>query len=594
MGRKTKKSKANAPSKPLPAATELSTTSSNKGTMSNNQINRLLRATAPKQGGKSGISSVTGRSIAGKIRNMMLSEEEIAPDAKAFLYTSMNPCGERTGMTDGRPVDGALPNSASWQLRSAEIVIPPWASESILADTTRNWGLFIISPPAIKTACICIASKTNQQPPPSKMALIWNFYNTKVPATYPDWDDIDGEYYLTTFTYSGIDLDFDSNSGSSRTFQAGRMYGDGIVLFHNCPTLWDQGMLVGAQFPTNAHQVSTTSQALSTAIIAVAEASVGSPPSIAEPTKITILLPDENGNQYEAVSVTVTSPSSVNTPGFTPKVTGSLRYQGTVIATLTAGVTAQVTFIVENNGNVRLVSGVGPVFQVGGKGIETIIPTVFVATSLDISKTRLMDVWEAPDFSPKNLAQVDPRFDFETMKGHAGIYMVRHWGQPLMNVLDFNKIGNVKALSLGMDRDLAIAQTGGVEDILDLNANTYVICVRGLSYAAQPALKLVRFVEASVVPGSGYAVMMRPAPESCETSMEMWHQFNVMMPHSYPPDMNFLGGLFAVITSALQAIPVVMRTTRSIGRAVVEAVDWAEKNVLPTVEMVLGKPSGSM
>jgi len=446
-------------------------------------------------------------------------------------------------------------------------------------------------------AFVAIAAKTNQEPTEDDQAKIWFEFNTK-PEYHPKWRQVTEEFYFTVVRYESANIDVDPLTGLSTLFKNGRMIGDGIVLHHNTPTLWDQGTIVTAQFPTDCTDVESFVTRIPLDIDVPAMADTIITPS--NPCTIQISYPSPSGALVIS-SITITS---MVTTYQSPAITAD--YHATWYLwpeggndELTIGSTVKGTpfqFAAYCEGNVSgqttiivFIAAYGrPPFNFPfRKNAAFALPGNGVTNVLDPSGGTLVRscLWTAPTLSTAGLVQIDPKYNAELMKNQQGVYMVRHPDQPVLQVKDWAKVSPIKAIRPNMSSRVAQLNSTDNIDVIDLNQNTYVISVRGISYAAQPFVKMNRFYEATTT-SKEMAVMMRETPEVDEVAMMTYFAFSQSAPHSYPPAMNFLGGLLSVITGAIQMIPVFLRGAKAIGQGVVGAVQWAEEHILPGVETV--------
>jgi len=515
---------------------------------------------------------------------------EISPAGMAFLMRALNPCGEHSAGSDGRPTDNALPLSGLWPFRGVVNIAPPWITQSTTVNSTSNWGLWLVSPPTFKMAFVAIASRTNQDPTEDEQALIWQAFNNR-PTYHPDWKQVNDEYYFTIVRYDAADIAVDPKTGMSVDYKTGRLTGDGIVLFHNTPTLWDQGTIVSAQFPTDYKNVET--------MVARIPLTLEVEPhnlliSVQNPMLVTLSFPDPNGTEiFITVSITLPGTNTLASPIVSPYsgtgyMVNELGISEDPIGTLTRGTSFALNVFFDSVSN-KLNVSFGSTFAVRQMYANKALlwPGNIVTNVTDPAGGTLVHttMWTAPTLSSSGLVQVDPKFSAELMKDDDGLYMVRHPCQPVLGVQDWATLASIKAIRPGMDERVATLTSNGNLDVVDTNQNTYVIAVRGISYAAQPFVKMVRFYEATTT-SKKLAVMMRERPPADDVAMQTYFAFAETAPHSYPPSMNFLGGLLRVITGAVQMIPVFMRTAKTIGQGVVKAVSWAEDNLLPAVETV--------
>lgn len=527
--------------------------------------------------------------------------EAISPDGEAFLMIALNPCGaeEKPLAGDGRPTDGAVALSGLWPFRGVETIIPPWSAESSSSNSTQNWGLWLVSPPCFRICAILIASRTNQEPTDAQQAEIWRAYNDAEGIVYPKWANVDGEFYFSNVVYTAANLGYNAASGQSTIFSQGRMIGDGIVLMHNTPTLWDQGTIVSAQFPNDNVTLSTLTQRVAFTVTF----DFGAPDTYPVPTHFQ--MQGANGDLVSSFATILLAQATTTGGNYQMTPTVAAPYTGTYYSKLDSGASWSHgtinygTNIPLNVGVYKPATGAPKaLFFMNNTGNTfdfewntTLVITGYAqVTATDPTGGTLLraTAWSAPNINTRSLVQVDPKFCAGLMKDQNGIYMVRHIAQPVFSLKDWINLAPIKALFKGDSEQTALTASGGEPDVIDLNMATYVIAVRGISYAAQPLLKMCRYYEGvtSVTDDNPLAVMMRPTPASDETATQTFFAFSKTAPHSYPPSMNFLGGLMAVISGAISLISPALKTVKTVSQAVTKAVGWAQENIMPVVDSV--------
>lgn len=192
--------------------------------------------------------------------------------------------------------------------------------------------------------------------------------------------------------------------------------------------------------------------------------------------------------------------------------------------------------------------------------------------------------WTLPSLSQENIVQADPKFSAELMKDHGGVYCVRRYFEPVLSMTDTSQSGFIKAVVPGILLAEVNGPSGGMQgDVFDKNGAVMVIAIRGISQAANPTIKMCRFVEFMPSPGSDLAPFVGPCPEKDEDAVEVFRQMQIAGPHSYIPDANALGLLASLISTVVGYIPTFMRGARSFSHAVAGAVDFAETHFFSKV-----------
>jgi hypothetical protein len=193
--------------------------------------------------------------VVSRVVNWANSSNPLTTAGEIFFHRMANPCGEVTSPVRG--VDAALQTSAAFDLRGVATPTPTWLNEQQIDASLRNWAMYLVIPPLMKTVCYILASRNNSDPTRQKQAEIWSVINesTEDDMKWPAWIDIDGDWIATQIEYDGINYEVDPVSVQSKVFQSMRWLGNGIVVEHNCPRFYDQGTVVAAQFPTDSKEI---------------------------------------------------------------------------------------------------------------------------------------------------------------------------------------------------------------------------------------------------------------------------------------------------------------------------------------------------
>jgi len=453
---------------------------------------------------------------------------------------------------------------------------------------TNNWSLWIISPPAYKTVAILLASKNNSQPTKAQLAVIFNDFNNTTPPEWPAWKiptaDASQNFYYTVYTYSSANLDLDPLLGS-RKIESFRVVGDGFVVMHNTPTLWDQGSFAVGQYQSDVSNL-PADQSLDIAEIVV---SVSNTISSAV---CSITYGGSKNNGVIMAPITVSPGPAPGAVGFGIAENFTLRIpDGAVFASYVGtSLVCNVTFV-------QAVTPVGAYYNFAITGFAAVrvpvsLVNTVVRTPLELSGPFVSGIvnnpnvkaWTLPPLSQKEVVQADPKFSAELMKKHMGFYAVRRYFEPKLRMSDTSDSGLIKCLVPGIGKGDVIKPEGGLSsDCFDVNGSAIVGVIRGISYAASPTIKACRFVEFMPAPGSDLAPFVGPCPEKDDDAEEVFRQFQLSGSHSYIPDANSMGFLGAMIWSAVESLPVFMRGARSISHAIARAVDWAEENLFSKV-----------
>lgn len=518
---------------------------------------------------------------------MMSDSAYISVDGKSSVDIILNPCGEHKFDANAKFPDGTLSQSGVQRFREFDTLNAPWTSVSSVGDTTLNWSLWIISPPAYKTLAILLASRNNNQPTSTELALIFNDFNSVTPPKWPAWRnppaDTSLNFYYSVYEFSSANLDLDPLLGS-RKIESYRLVGDGFVVMHNTPTLWDQGSFAVGQYQSDVSSL-PADQSLDIAEVVV---SVSNTLSSAV-CSITYGGSKNNGVIMPAVTIPGPLPGSVGF-GISESFVLTIPDGGVFARYAGVSLTCNITFV-------AAAAPLGAYYNFAIPGFATVRVPVSLANTvvrvpLELSGPFVSGIvnnpnvkaWTLPPLSQKEVVQADPKFSAELMKKHMGFYAVRRYFEPKLRMSDTSDSGLIKCLVPGINKIDVVKPEGGLgSDCFDVNGSVIVAVIRGISFAASPTIKSCRFVEFMPSPGSDLAPFVGPTPEKDEDAEEMFRQFQLSGPHSYIPDANSLGFLSTMLWTAIEHLPIVMRGARSISHAIARAVDWAEENLFSKV-----------
>jgi hypothetical protein len=505
----------------------------------------------------------------------------LTENGKASINTILNPCGEHGA--GSRFVDGTLSQSGILAFRSFETFNVPGGNTSTTPNSTNNWSLTIISPAAFKTIAILIASTINAQPTTVELNNVFSEINSSVPTQWPTWDPVGASttLFYCIYSFPSAELAIDPNTGISGNIESMRLVGDGIEVMHNTPTLWDQGSFAVGQFKQDQTIIDNVpTQSVATLTLTVSASAVA-----------TITYGGTVGAGILAPSAPLSGSGSPPMVGFGISPLFTLRtstgaiwadYIGTALPIVT---TTTGTF---PNLRYNLSVGTGPsiLIQSNGFGAYTYDFALSGPIVITTGNNQPSVVMTMPSLTQTSIAQADPKFSAEIMKKHQGFYSVRRYFEPVLLMKNSAEGGNIRIENTGMDRAVVSAETGGIRgDLLDINGAVIVAVIRGISWAAAPTIKAVRYVEFMPGPNSAYAPFVDDTPAKDEDAVEIFRQVQLAGPHSYVPDANALGFLAGYLMTIVEALPLIMRGARSVSKAVIAAVDWADSNIFSKLPM---------
>jgi len=528
----------------------------------------------------------TASVLAHSVSQDLMQPSPFTEHGRNFIEVACNPCGEHAEDVDARIPDGAVTYSAIKRLALFETIAPPWSSlGSLPANLTNNWALFGWSPPCYRTAAILIASRSNQSISDTTETLIYNKFNTSPVADYPSWtavseDPATSEFFFCRLNYDAADLQLDK--GLSKLVESFRIIAEGQVWHHNTPDLWNQGSFAVGQFPTN-QILKDADQNTTTATLTVeTTAKVG---------------------QQVAYTAEITYPGPINGGVLMAKVTkplASIGVTGQLIAQPSNGYTlenvapAQTVFAPLVTAGAPLnvscsqtdANSVVTIQAVGGAPVTFFVPqnpsTIkidFVMFGQILNGETINDNFfeiNPNTMQQSKLVQRDPKFSAELMKDHGGFYAVRRIFEPMMNMNEVIEAGTIFARKPGMDRVRGTDTSGGIQDdSVDKNFGTINFAIRGISYAANPTVKAVRYIE-EIEGEEVLATFNRKVLQKDTYAVDTWRELSMSGPHSYVPDANSVGLLAAFVANVVENIPAYLKSAISITSAVSRALEHVE------------------
>lgn len=543
------------------------------------------------------------------VMEKMMGPSVLSPEGRSSVMTILNPCGELGAEENAKFPDGTLSQSGIQRFRQFETIVTPWQSVSNTTNVTNNWSLYIISPACFRTIAVLIAVKDGRALSDSDFITLFTTINAASPvAQYPAWDFLGGSLeaniYYSQYSFKSANLNLDPSTGESTTIESLRIVGDGFVVMHNTPDLWNQGSFAVGQFKTDF--VNATTDTTNIPIMAeFINLGVGDTAGTAN-IQIRFYYVNGDGNENELgiyadssyanstlvnFQIPETNPTPPG-PTFDIKLQSPdnrifVNFDGTTTVTCSATISWSGTFS-NNTVATATISG-GPDLEfddqvvIVANGVGTFSQTLEGEGELfsrflnfvPANPTQL--ILSLPSLNQDSIAQADPKFSAELMKAHCGFYAVRRYFEPKLNMTNSNSSGPIKFEVAGMLRQDVINAPGGLKgDLLDRNAAIVIATLRGISYACSPTIKSDRFVEFMPAKDSPLAPFVGPTPPKDEDAEEIFRQLQLEGPHSYVPDANLLGFLASFIMGVVEKVPVFLRTARSISTAVVNALDWVE------------------
>lgn len=539
-----------------------------------------------------------GSNDAKAIVKSMVSVGPITADGAGFLHHSLNPCGDHTGYSSARCPDGALSQSGVLSFRLFDMEVAPFQSLTAVADTTKNWSLILLSPALYGTFMVLIACPDALVPNTVELESILLQFNEGSAAEFPAWSEISAggrQFYVTIQRYTAANLDYNSMTQQSNAIESFRVVGDGYVVQHNSPKIWDQGGFATGQFQTDFELVNGSSVRVDIIISGNLTSPINGPvltnfriTAVAGSTST--ILADHPG------ALTLSTTTDTLVPGVVlPQ--GSYTIKKPDGQDLCRDITTPYDWrIVAVSPDSLMISTAG---TTGGpfvfftsratafRNTECYSPSQVLGANEDMASV-LIDV---PSFDWPSLAQNDPHYGGEAMQAHGGFYVVRRYFQPVLSMQPSNFSGNVKFIFGSMDRKAATTSPGGIgEELVDKNGAFIVSIIKGISYAAIPIIKGNRYIEFLPSANSILGPLVNETPDMDPDAITIFREVQSKHPHSYIPDANHLGLLGRFINNVVAGLPLYLRTGRSIADAVSRSIRWVQDKLGLAEEMGMENP----
>lgn len=512
-----------------------------------------------------------------------------------FVHRHCNPCGEMHTFSENSKVpDGALPNSTILELREALIVRIPTFGGTISLDGAM-WTLTVIHLPLFRTPIILVANLLNaEMGDDDRSALISDWNETEDPPVYPNWREIitDSTYYCVV-QWSGLNNVSAPTSTGTRDIQQFRICNDGMTIFNNTPDLVNQGMVIGAQWPTN---VAKTAEEAS-------DDAVGYTGNIRVNTGATQTANGSRALMRIPIPVDVSTLAIVSSTGTIQVmgVTHSAYPWGHLIYIAdTAGTVNNATFTAEASHDmllnaVAISKGDTITFSVSRTAANvwtytatnsTTSTQIFTGTAAapndrytlvvtDALEMPLITTFQLPPTDTQNIIQSTPKAVYMSAKEQNGVYMVKRIFQPVFNVQEANERRQV----VMTDPDFERAFTFAPLDVFDLNFGIGVTVWSSIPTSCAPAIKLIRDVEVVAGQGSDLMLFMKSNPDECQAAIAICHLMSKHHPFLYPESYNILGGLMNIIGGVVSKIPILGNVVQALPGIVSGILGGEQKSV---------------
>lgn len=492
-----------------------------------------------------------------------------------FINRYLNPNTEDRCADDySIPPDGALENSACPQLRQVDTITYPFHEPSSVLDLSgQTWNLFILQVPWFRTAYVMIASintTTFSSALLLDFARTWNSTPSASQPIFPEWGHFrdNDELIYSVQRWRVFDGQVLPDASGSTICSQFRMCNQGLTMYHNAPTLVNQGMVYGAQFNFD-YQVRPTARGEDTdgvlhvqgyvrvlrnaGNVFVLSASIPN----AGVAATTVDIPAD-GTAAPNVTLVAGSAMQIYTPPTSATSTGRLDVvQGETI-TVTVSITRNGTSTVTMQYTIGVTAGTTTSTQSSGELYQNSWRDTAIHLDIDVADIGELGasnavVAQIPPLDSERMVQASTKTVMYYLPESKGCYMPLKKWQPIWNVQEANAAGNILWTYPQLDTR-ADASTGGLVDTPDMNFGVGVIAINGIAAATSPTLKVTREVELVPAEGSLWRANVHDRQLLSERAIKIADAIAQRQPWMYPEPYNSAGILGTIINGVTKVV----------------------------------------
>lgn len=528
-----------------------------------------------------------------KSRLKQYSGTTALPDySVGWLERFLDPCGEyRTAQDYGKVPDGTLPQSATGQFRENFTIRYPGANPMVTPVDGSVWSLLGIHLNAWRKCFLFVADMVRPEVSNESLTAVARDINSaNSEVYYPQWvpcSTIDGLYW-TMVRWSALDsVPPPSSAGVSPFIEQYRITGDGFTMFHNTPSLVNQGMVVAAQFNPN-NEVRTVNFDSEGDATVVSLSLTRSPAVLGGLASLEYSLPGVGPYPWRG-SVGVTIPADGNTANssvLSGEIAGSVTFNGDVLYT----VGDSLRFSITNSGgqvttSLQVQAGsTGPFVTVNfGLGLGAIgnyqSSSVVASLALEENHARLVNATALPPITQEDLVQQTAKAVTFMLKETGGITVSKRIWQPVFNMTKASNYAAMRFLTSEITLSELNSDLGVYQDTFDLNIGTAVVNLTSLPLACAPFFKCVRSWEVIPARGSPWGPFTTSCSPKDDMAMIIAKTISDEDPFAYPAEYNGFGLLFAKVISVVKRIPRYLRTATNVADAVSNCVTEVQAGI---------------
>lgn len=552
--------------------------------------NRLVSRHLPSMG-KRGKQPGVLVNAAGGLAQLPDLTHTLTVSDRTFLSNFLDPCDERLGPSSGSKIpDGTLANSGINGFREAFNVSPPFPYNAGSGGPLGGpvWTLVIVRLPTIRSNIFLVAKDDGSDLTRAEQELFAEAVTSALIADFPDWIPLDNLPVATSHlkcsrvVWSQLrDID-----RLNTLFNQVRITKFGLTSYHNAPDLYNQGMVMTAQWNCDNSSVVSREFRVQDAVVSTNQMST-TRSDVNVFTGGFVQLP----NNRQIPMSELGGDLEVSTGQITPDIlgfTGRVGFSESQMIGFDLNETVTVENIplslVQGSRVIRIINvrtGANRTISdsyVLPSGNNPIIQNLRWEALTSIVEAPSNDI-ELPPLDTQAIIQSTPKAVYLPMKEFNGAYNVGRAWEPVFEMQETDNQGPIrlKRRAGGSFPDTVGLDTSRLSDVIDLNFGVVVQVCTGLSLAASVAIKTVMDIEFVAGEGSPWMGFMNPN-ESVDTEVvALARAICLTQPFAYPQTYNSLGTLLEGVTSLLSHVPVIGNVVPLVSRFV-KAITSTESN----------------
>ncbi|UHK03036.1 MAG: capsid protein [Guiyang nodavirus 2] len=483
---------------------------------------------------------------------------------RLFIDNYLNPCDERLGPNSGSKVpDGTLPNSGINGFREVFNVAPPFDIPSSPGPMGGPlWSLIIMKLPVIREAIYLIATNSRDDLSPQNQVDIATAYNQGRVAIFPDWAEVvqgNASLKISRVVWSQLR----TITNLRNLFKQVRIAKSGYTTFHNAPDLYNQGMVITAQWNLDNSPrglITTTSpepllRASNFPLTWTVDGASLTGGVLGTPTGAVPLV--------SAAQPTPTSPiGTVNVPIQTLGVVGEVGFASNQVTPRNPlELNGLLNVTITNDGQALTVI----LTTTDAEGLEHVLtrpvsPIAGGTVQLEwfvnaLRATAAGTDIELPPLDTQTIVQSTPKAVILPMKQYNGAYSVLRAWEPVFEMQETDNLGPIQWSRRGASPIGSSAQRD--PELVDLNFGTSVQAIMGISLAASVTIKVIQDIEFVAGDDSPWQGFMNPNVNVDTEVISLARAISLDQPFAFPQTYNSMGTLLDGVESLLSHIPII-------------------------------------